>query len=88
MSTNLRDHMQWGSVALNAASAAWTGSGYGVLVLADSTQFSVLGTDAENPAVITGVTFNQGTYLPIGVSSVDLTAGAVLIGKTFKRQLT
>jgi hypothetical protein len=78
--------MQWGSIALNAASAAWTGSGFGILILADSTEFTTLTTDTENPAVLTAVVFNQGTYLPISVSAADLTSGAVLIGKTFKRQ--
>lgn len=82
---NPKDHMQFGSIALNAASAAWTGNAFGILVLADSTQFASLTTDADNVAVITGVTYGQGTYLPIGVSAVDLTAGAILIGKTTKR---
>jgi hypothetical protein len=84
MSTQL-DHFRYGSIALNAASDSWSGSAFGLLVLEDDTEFSTLTSDVENASVLTDIVYGAGTYLPISLSVVDLSAGAVLIGKTGKR---
>ena len=88
MADDNRDHFRWGSVAVGAATPAVTGAYFGVLVLQADTTFTTLTNDAENPTVLAGLTYAAGTYLPIGVSAIDVNAGAVLIGRTQKRTLT
>ena len=81
-----RDHFRHGSVAVGEATTTVTGSYFGLLVLVDDTAFSVLLTDAVNSdTVLAGLTYPAGTYLPVGINSVNVSAGAVLIGKTKKR---
>lgn len=88
MADDNRDHFRWGSVAVGAATPAVTGAYFGILVVQAGTAFSALTTDADNNAVLSALTFADGTYLPVGVSNIDVSAGAVLIGKTQKRTLT
>lgn len=80
-----KDHFQFGSIALDAAAPSWSGSAFGLLVLENNTTFTTLTCDVENPSVVSSRTYPAGAYLPIGLSVVDLSAGAVLIGKTGKR---
>ena len=88
MADDNRDHFRWGSIAVGAATPTITGAYFGVLVVQTDTTFSELVNDAENGTVLEGLTYAAGTYLPISVSSLNVSAGAVLVGKTQKRTLT
>ena len=88
MSNNLKDHFQNGCVALDDTSGEVSGSYFGLLIVADDTAFTTLDLDVsvdDSDGVLSGGTFAAGLYLPVGINTIELSGGAVLIGKTGKR---
>lgn len=83
MAADWRDQFRFGCVALDDTSAAKSGVNYfGVYILEDNTAFTTLTCpnvdDSDN--ALSGATYSAGMYLPVDVSAIELSAGAVLCG--------
>ena len=89
MAADFRDHFRNGAVALDDTSAAKTNVNYeGVLVLANDTTFSTLTCPNvdDSDGALSGGTYAAGVYLPVDVSAITVSAGAVLCGYASPRR--
>lgn len=78
-----RDHFRFGCVALGVTSAAKSNVNYeGIYVIQDGTTFTTLTCPNvdDSDGELSGGTYKEGTYLPVDVSAIDVSAGAVLCG--------